>query len=68
MTEKNAAQDLLADGAMTITEAMEWSGIGKTRLYDMIKEGRLAYVQMGGRKLIPRKGLRELLEKGLVNG
>ncbi len=68
MTEKNAAQDLLGEGAMTITEAVKWSGIGRTRLYAAMTEGRLLYVKSGKRRLIPRKGLRALLAEGLVNG
>ncbi len=67
MKEKNTAQDLLADGAMTISEAVKWSGVGRTRLYAAMNDGRLPYVQSGTRRLIPRKALRSFLVAGLIN-
>lgn len=57
---------LLKDGALTIDEATAFSGLGRTRLYNAMKSGRLAFVQHGRRRLIPRKALQQLLAEGLV--
>jgi len=58
--------ELLADGAVSIDEAVKWSGYGRTRIYDLMGEGRLPYVRAGRRRLIPRAALRRLLAEGLV--
>jgi excisionase family DNA binding protein len=58
--------DLLRDGAITIDEAVAWSGIRRTRLYSAMADGRLPYVQSGRRRLIPRDALREFLADGLT--
>ena len=59
-------EDLLNDGAMTVDEAVIWSGVRRTRLYAAMASGRLPFVQMGGRRLIPRIALQELLADSLV--
>jgi len=58
--------ELLADGAVPIEEAVRWSGYGRTRIYDLMGEGRLPYIRAGRRRLIPRVALRRLLAEGLV--
>jgi len=59
-------EELLEDGCLPIDRAVEWSGIGRTRLYGYMGEGRLPYVMRGRRRLIPRVALRRLLAEGLV--
>ena len=61
-----AAADLLRDGALTVDEAVVWSGIRRTRLYAAMSDGRLPFVQLGKRRLIPRAALQDLLAEGLV--
>ena len=61
-----AAADLLRDGALTVDDAVAFSGIRRTRLYTAMSEGRLAFVQSGKRRLIPRAALQNLLAEGLV--
>jgi len=65
-TDTQLPEDLLADGCLPIDRAVEWSGIGRTRLYDYMGAGRLPYVVRGRRRLIPRVALRRLLAEGLV--
>lgn len=48
--------------AFTIPEAVASSGIGRTKLYELIKEGRLEARKLGARTLIPAMSLRALIE------
>ena len=52
---------MLAEGAMTISKAVEFSGIGRTRMFALIKDGRLPVLRVGMRTLVPRKALVEFL-------
>jgi len=52
---------MLAEGAMTISRAVEFSGIGRTRMFALIKDGRLPVLRVGTRTLVPRKALVEFL-------
>ncbi|MBO9168428.1 helix-turn-helix domain-containing protein [Rhizobium sp. L245/93] len=38
--------------SMTMNEAVEYSGIGRSTLYDLIKEGKLTPKKLGTRTLI----------------
>jgi excisionase family DNA binding protein len=59
--------DLWADGGLTIPEAVRFSGIGRTSLYDLMGAGRLPYSQPAGRRrLVPKRALVELLAVGAV--
>jgi excisionase family DNA binding protein len=46
----------------TIADACRVSGLGKTKIYSMISEGRLQKVKVGKRTLVTAKSLNELLE------
>ncbi|WP_120075869.1 helix-turn-helix domain-containing protein [Aurantiacibacter odishensis] len=48
--------------AYSITEACQVSSIGKTRLYDLINEGRLKVTRIGRRTLVNAESLRALVE------
>lgn len=61
-----SAEELLAGGTVTLEDATREFGIGRTRLYDLMQSGRLPYAQLGGRRLIPRVALRQLLAAVLV--
>lgn len=68
MTELTIETDhILDDGAIPICEAVAWSGIGRTRLYLAMAEGRLPFIQSGKRRLIPRRALQRFLAEGLVD-
>jgi excisionase family DNA binding protein len=43
--------------AYTINEAMAATGLGRTRIYEEIKHGRLKAVKAGKRTLIPVKSI-----------
>ena len=55
------AGDAWADGALSIDEAVIWSGIRRTRIYKAIADGRLASTKQGWRRLVSRASLRQLL-------
>lgn len=50
--------------AYSIKEATRVSSIGKTRLYALIKEGRLTTTKVGRRTLVSAQSLKELVGSG----
>ncbi len=63
-TARAGRAELFADGAVTVAEAVRFSGIGRTQLYDLMTAGRLPFTKVGSRRLIPRRGLVDLLAGG----
>ena len=51
--------------AYSINEACQVSSLGRTRIYDLIKQGRLNTRKIGRRTLIPAASLRALIEGGV---
>ena len=47
----------------TISEAVVASGLGRTTLYELIKQGELPRVKVGARTLIRRQDLKAMLER-----
>jgi excisionase family DNA binding protein len=54
--------------AYTIAEAVAASGLGRTTIYELIKQGELPRVKVGGRTLIRAQDLAAMLERKLVRG
>ena len=50
--------------AYTVNDACKVSSIGRTRLYELIKEGKLEARKIGRRTLILAVSLRRLIEEG----
>lgn len=51
-------EELLADGALTVRAAVEFSGLPRTELYRVMGTGELPYFQPGEKlRLIPKRGL-----------
>lgn len=48
--------------AYSITDACRVTSIGRTKLYEMLKNGTLEARRIGGRTLIPAASLRRLIE------
>ena len=64
LTELSPPEDALrvcADGALTVEQATTFSGIGRTRLYEMVGAGDIKTVRIGKRRLIPRAELVRIL-------
>jgi excisionase family DNA binding protein len=53
-------------GLMTVAEAATFSRLSRSDLYARMERGELAYCKLGRRRLIPRKALVEMVERGLV--
>ncbi|MHB2168020.1 excisionase family DNA-binding protein [Alsobacter sp. R-9] len=49
----------------TVHRARELSGLGNTKIYELIRSGELRSTQVGTRRLIFVDSLRALLEKGV---
>lgn len=47
---------------MRINDAARVSGLGRTTIYELIKERKLKSVKVGGRRLVPMAALRELID------
>jgi hypothetical protein len=58
--------DLVADGGVSVAEAVRLTSLGRTNLYDLMGRGELPYAKINGRRVIPRRALLELLKKNLV--
>lgn len=63
--QQNVAEQV-ADGALTVAKAVEFSGLTRTELYRRMGNGELPFIKMGKRRLIARNALRALLAKGVV--
>jgi excisionase family DNA binding protein len=59
------APDHMSEGAISVSEAVAFSGIGRTRLYEFIRAGRLATVLLGRKRLVPKAALKALLREHL---
>ena len=58
----NTAKNTLEPLAYSVGEACRVSSLGRTRLYQLIAEGRLDVRKIGKRTLIPAASLRALIE------
>lgn len=48
----------------SVRQAVDWTGLGRDRLYQLMGAGELAYSHVGKRRLILVASLRELVERG----
>jgi excisionase family DNA binding protein len=63
----SSTEQLVEDGAVGVAEASKFTGLGRTFLYSLMDAGRLKYVKLGKRRLIPRAELRRLLAESVAN-
>jgi hypothetical protein len=45
--------DTVSDGAVGLRSAKEFTGLGKTYLYALIRSGEIQTVKVGGRSMFP---------------
>lgn len=50
--------------AVRIPEACRLTGIGRSKLYELIAEGHIEIVKIGAMTLVPMESLRSLVERG----
>jgi excisionase family DNA binding protein len=65
---KQPDPDMLADGFTGVTQAAEYLGISRSKIYAIMDSGELAYAKFGKARRIPRRALREFAAKCLVQG
>lgn len=53
--------ELLADGALTVEAAVEWSGLSQSELYRLMSNGTLTWFRPKKGRLIPKRALRTYL-------
>lgn len=61
-------REVAADGALSIEEAMKFTSLGRSELYKRMDAGKLVFVKIGKRRLIPKRALVELLAANVVGG
>jgi excisionase family DNA binding protein len=66
MTTASADRDLIADGLLTVQEALDFTKLGRTDLYARMNSGELRSVKIGRRRLIPKRALIDLISRNLV--
>lgn len=49
--------------ALRIREACQYAGIGRSRLYELLEEGKLRSAKIGARRLVFRESLDRLLSE-----
>ena len=64
MNEQNRSS---AAGLMTLEEAVEYLKISRASVYSLMKNGELAYVQIGGRRRFRASDLTAFIEERLVS-
>ena len=60
MSEQQALE-AVKDGAVSVADAVEFTGLGRTQLYDCMTAGQLRYFKAGSRRLILRSELQKFL-------
>lgn len=63
---ENPNMALTAEGFLTVTEAVQFSRIGRSELYELMKAGHLTFAHHGRRRVIPKRALRELMASRIV--
>jgi hypothetical protein len=56
---------LVVDGAMRTAEAVGFSGLSRSKLYELQAAGRIRAIKIDGKRLWPRAELRRLLADGV---
>ncbi|MCL4684961.1 helix-turn-helix domain-containing protein [Myxococcota bacterium] len=52
-----------ADGGASLAEAARFSGLGRSKLYQLMDDGKLPYTKVGRRRILARRGLVAMLER-----
>jgi excisionase family DNA binding protein len=61
----NAAAAMVADGLARIPEAMEFLALSRSVIYDLMNQGRLAFVKIGKARRIPHKAMVDFAAENL---
>jgi excisionase family DNA binding protein len=59
---------LVEDGLLTVSEAAEFLKLSRSKLYQLMDDGELAYSKIGCSRRIPRRAVVELAARNLQGG
>jgi excisionase family DNA binding protein len=59
--QQQTLTELMADGALTVAKACEFTSLSRPELYKLMAAGKLPFTKHGKRRLIPRRALVQLL-------
>lgn len=62
------AQSLVAEGLVDVREAARFTGLSRSKLYQLMDGGHLPYVKIGKARRIPRRALVEFAAANLKGG
>jgi excisionase family DNA binding protein len=65
---KAGVRTIVADGLMTVPEAAKFLRISRSKLYETMDKGELAYVKLGKPRRIPRRAVIDLVSRQLRGG
>jgi excisionase family DNA binding protein len=60
-------EDILGTKLFTTKEAMELLGIGRNKIYELISQCKIEYINLAGKYRITEKGLRDFLVSNTVS-
>ena len=63
----DANVDLVSDGCLSLKEAARISQLSRAYLYQLMRGGKLLYLKVGSRRLIPRRALLDFLAGHVAN-
>ncbi len=61
-----AATGLNGDGLLTVNEAAGYLALSRSKVYEMMNDGELLWVKLGGNRRIRASDVRALIERSLV--
>jgi len=61
-------RDTQPDEYLSVDEAVEYLGVGRSTLYELMREGALVFCKVRGRTILRRCDLDEYMEQMLVRG
>jgi len=59
-------RELVVDGCVSIEEAQRFMSLSRSKLYEMMNAGLLAYVKLGRSRRIPRRAMLDALAGNLI--
>jgi excisionase family DNA binding protein len=62
MTEQEKKQLVASEGFTGVEQAGEFLGVKRSKIYELMNDGRLASVKLDGARRIPRQALRQFAE------
>lgn len=65
---QNGATRLIEGGLLTIPEAVQFLGLSRAKVYQLMDEGELVYAKIGKARRIPRNALIDFVAANLKGG